>query len=274
MRLTEERLSYLLFLYKTQSSSDDTLTSMASKLGIAKSTLSRVLQSFYEEGWMRFKGKGILSKQGIQVAKKYDKEIDKLASWLISEGGLKYQEAYQEAKILVLTMNEDVREKLVHRSSLIAFYKSIEHVKHLHGDFLCANLEDGIYSFAFTIYKDQGKKLCQISMANEGFHHPGYLQIQQGKGEICLHTKELEHESLMGKLILKGKLSYLQYEDHGVFVDAQEGKDSFRIPIHSMMFYYNKEERVMQGSMHLKMRADVGPMHMPERTATLLVYFK
>lgn len=273
MRLTEEKLTYLLFLY-TNRSGKDTVTSMANRLGVSKSTLSRVLQSFYEEGWMEVKGKGTLSQQGMGIARKLQLEIDKLACWLISEGGLKYDEAYHEAKSLVLTMREDTREKLVHRSSLLSFYKAIENVKHLHGDFLCANLEDGIYTFAFTVYKDQSNDLCAISMANEGFAHPGYLRINQGKGQLCLRVKELEHESMIGKLVLKGKLSHLKYCKDGVFLDAQEEKDCFCIPVNSMTFYYNKEECVMQGSIRLKMRADVGVLHMPERTAVMIVYFK
>lgn len=273
MRLTEEKLTYLLFLYKNQSSKE-TVTGMANRLGVSKSTLSRALQSFYEEGWIKVKGKGQLSSQGVDVARKLDQEIDKLASWLITEGGLKGEEAYPEARSLVLTMGEEVRKKLIHRSSLVSFYKSIEHMKRLNGDFLCANLEDGWYSFAFTIYKDQEQEHYQISMANEGFHHPGYLSIKQGVGELCLYPREVEHESLLGKLVLKGKLAHLQYDKDAKFVEAKQSKDCFCIPVSKMMFYYNSQERVLQGTLRLKMRADVGVMHMPERTATLIVYFK
>lgn len=273
MKLTEEKLTYLLFLYEHQSSVD-TATKMANHLGISKSTFSRVLLSFFEMGWTISKGKGILSKRGMQIARKLNKDIDNLASWLITEGGLNYQEAQKEARVLILTISEEAKEKLLHRSSMAAFYKSIEHVKQLNGDFLCANLEDGIYPFAFTIYKDIHAHPCQISMANEGFYHPGKFIIKEGLGELCLYIKEIEHVSKIGNLVLKGKLSHLLYWEDGKFVEARMVKDHFCIPVCKMIFYYNREERVMQGSVWVKVRADVGIMHMPVRTATLIVYFK
>lgn len=49
MQLTKEKLSYLLFLYK-QREMDYTVTRLAQEVGVSKSTFSRVLNTFYQEG--------------------------------------------------------------------------------------------------------------------------------------------------------------------------------------------------------------------------------
>ncbi|MFQ7171499.1 MAG: hypothetical protein ACLRQF_04990 [Thomasclavelia ramosa] len=48
----------------------------------------------------------------------------------------------------------------------------IDNVKEISGDMLSANLDDGQYLFAFTVYKADK---MEISMANDGFFHPGIL---------------------------------------------------------------------------------------------------
>ena len=79
MQLTKEKLSYLLFLYK-QREMDYTVTRLAQEVGVSKSTFSRVLNTFYQEGLTTEKGKGILS-QGCN-GKGIFKDINKLSDWL------------------------------------------------------------------------------------------------------------------------------------------------------------------------------------------------
>ena len=81
MQLTKEKLSYLLFLYK-QREMDYTVTRLAQEVGVSKSTFSRVLNTFYQEGLTTEKGKGILSCQGCRMAREYLKDINKLSDWL------------------------------------------------------------------------------------------------------------------------------------------------------------------------------------------------
>lgn len=86
---------------------------------------------------------------------------------------------------------------------------------------LAINLEDGKYSFAFTIYKIN--KL-EISMANDGFVHPGILEIDNGKGNLILFPKEIEHESLLGNIILKGQVESLKYMIDQEFINSRNVK--------------------------------------------------
>ncbi|MFR2767840.1 MAG: hypothetical protein ACLTAI_05820 [Thomasclavelia sp.] len=50
-------------------------------------------------------------------------------------------------------------------------------------------------------------------MANDGFVHPGILEIDNGKGNLILFPKEIEHESLLGNIILKGQVESLKLYD-------------------------------------------------------------
>ena len=147
----------------------------------------------------------------------------------------------------------------------------IDKVKEISGDMLSANLDDGEYPFAFTIYK--ADKLG-ISMANDGFVHPGILEIKMGHGNLILQPKEVEHESLMGKMILKGKVESLKYETEQKYIASQVIMDNFVIPISKLYFYYSKEERILQTSVKIKVKSNVGMIHMPESVAILTIILK
>ena len=176
MQLTKEKLTYLLFLYDYKDKGY-TITRIAQEMNISKSTISRVLNTFYQEGLLLEKGKGKLSCQGCQMAKRYKHDINKLSKWLQDSADFNEEQAYQEALLLVLTLSDETRRKLVTNTSKEKLFKLIANVKEISGDMLSVNLDDGEYSFAFTVYK---KDRVGISMANEGFYHPGVLEIKQG----------------------------------------------------------------------------------------------
>ena len=100
----------------------------------------------------------------------------------------------------------------------------IDNVKEISGDMLSANLDDGQYLFAFTVYKADK---MEISMANDGFFHPGILDIKMGHGGLVLKPKEVERESMMGKTVLKGKLSSLKYQVGEDYLECRMIKDDY-----------------------------------------------
>ena len=195
MHLTKEKLSYLLFLYK-QKKMDYTVTRLAQEVGVSKSTFSRVLNTFYQEGLTTEKGKGILSCQGCRMAREYLKDINKLSDWLKHTANFDDEEAYQEALSLVLTLSSEARAKLVNNTSKERLFELIDNVKEISGDMLSVNLDDGQYPFAFTVYKADK---MGISMANDGFFHPGILDIKMGYGGLVLKPKEVERESMIDR---------------------------------------------------------------------------
>lgn len=270
MQLTKEKLSYLLFLYK-QKEMNYTVTRLAQEVGVSKSTFSRVLNVFFQEGLTSKKGKGALSCQGCRLAKDYLKDINKLSKWLKYTADFDDDEAYQEALSLVLTLTPEARAKLVNNTSKERLFELINNVKEISGDMLSANLDDGQYPFAFTVYKSDK---MGISMANDGFFHPGILEIKMGHGVLLLKPKEVERESMMGKMVLKGKLGSLKYLVDQEYVGCRMIKDDYIIPISKLRFYYSKEERMLQTSVKVKVKPNIGKIHMPESIAIMNIILK
>lgn len=273
MKMTEEKLSYLLFLESIQDE-QYTITYMARKLGITKSTLSKVLSVFYQEGLLLEKGKPYLSDNGFKVLEQWKKEISKITDWLCTNGQLPHNVAKQEAITLAIHMSSEVKKEIISHYEVSHFFDMLQNVKLIYGDMLPAYLNDGEYPFAFTIYKDSLSKGLEISMANDAFIHPGILKIEKGQAYLVLHALEIQKESLMKRLVLKGSLEKLWYLKNSEFIEADVYQDEFRIPISYMSFQYNYSERLLQGHIKLKMMASVGILHMPESTAILSIYFK
>lgn len=270
MQLTREKINYLMFLYEHQEN-NYTVTKMAQHIGISKSTLSRVLNSFYQEGLTLEKGKAKLSCLGCKQARQYKKEIQKLTNWLIHTADFNQDDAYQEALSLILSLSDQGKLKLVNHTNIAHLFELIENIKYISGDMLSANLDDGQYSFAFTVYKEDG---IQISMANDGFVHPGILNVNLGHGELLLTPKEVERESIMGKMTLKGKLSSLKYQIDNDYLESEYIQDRYIIPISQLHFYYSKEERILQASLKIRVQANVGLLHMPESDAIMTLIIK
>ena len=270
MEITKEKLAYLLFLYK-QKETNCTVTRLAEEFGVSKSTFSRVLNIFYHENLIIQKGKGILSTKGEKLAKNYFKDIAEIKLWLKNISNLSDEEAYQEALTLVLVLSNKTRYNLISDLYKKKLFEKIDKIKSISGDMLTVNLEDGKYQFAFTIYK---LNKLEISMANDGFVHPGILEINNGKGNLILFPKEIEHESLLGNIILKGQVESLKYMLDQEFISSQNIKNSYIIPIDRLKIHYCKEERILQTSIKIKVRANVGIIHMPESCAVLNIILK
>ena len=196
MQLTKEKLSYLLFLYK-QREMDYTVTRLAQEVGVSKSTFSRVLNTFYQEGLTTEKGKGILSCQGCRMAREYLKDINKLSDWLKYTANFDDEEAYQEALSLVLTLSSKARAKLVNNTSKERLFELIDNVKEISGDMLSANLDDGQYLFAFT-----GEDYLECRMIKDDYIIPiSKLRFHYSKEERILQTSvKIKVKPTVGKI--------------------------------------------------------------------------
>lgn len=273
MKMSEEKLTYLLFLYDIRGQKY-TITNMASQLGVSKSTVSKVLSSFYQEGITEYKGKVELSEYGCMLAKQWKDEVKKITNWLCVSSAFDLQTAQKEAIILALHMSSTAKNQLIYNLNMSDFFKWIDNVKTVYGDMLIHYLQDGDYSFAFTIYKDKPDHKIEISIANDAFVHPGILKIRDGKGYLVLKSKEIERESLMGRIVLKGRLETLKYMKNKQYVEAMKQNHFYHIPLSCLEFYYNREEKMLQGHIKLKVIPTVGKIHMPESTAHLAIFFK
>lgn len=273
MKFTEEKLWYLIELYDMRSK-ELNITALAQRLGIAKSTLSRVLSFFYAEGMTLEKGSTQLSEEGVHTAEKWKRDIRLLKNWLMESGGLNDAEAEQEAFGMALKLSENGKQKMLAHISTHSLFDKLHHIREVSGDYLAMHLSDGEYPFAFTIYREKFSDGKRISMANDAFLHPGILQVQEGKCWFCLTACTIERVSFMGRMVLRGRASELSYFLQDTCKPALRRKDTFCMLANDIMFHFNGSERILQASLKIKVQADVGILHMPESNAILTVLFK
>ena len=74
-----------------------TVTLLAKKMNVSKATMSRMINTFYEQGLTLDKGKCQLSKKGQEYIEKIQEKIKNLTYWLQETSHLNEEEARQEA---------------------------------------------------------------------------------------------------------------------------------------------------------------------------------
>ena len=270
--LAEEKIKYLLFLYERKDQ-PLSVTAAAKACGVAKSTFSRTLSAFFEMGYVAEPGKTMLSPDGKKAARALRQEVDQMKEWLQSEIFLQGDLLEEEARRTVCALSTDTRKKLYSRHRLSIFFASLKSVTEIPGDRLCFQLPDGEYEFAFSIYK-VGKEEAQLSMADQGFFHPGLLRIQEGKGEFFLKIREVEQDSRVRGMRMRGQVDSLSCFIHGDSRPCGRREDAFVFPIQPLDFFYREEERILQASVEMEFTCSVGPVHMPKSRARMIMIFK
>ncbi|MDR4235667.1 NEAT domain-containing protein, partial [Priestia megaterium] len=79
----------------------------------------------------------------------------------------------------------------------------------------------GTFELQFVMYKNSVKNNTNISMANEGFHHPCTLTVENGEGLISLKAKNISRKSRLTGKKMNGKVSVFRYFDGTSFVEAE-----------------------------------------------------
>ena len=238
--MTTEKIKSLLLMNENKKI---TVTLLAKKMNVSKATMSRMINTFYEQGLTLDKGKCQLSKKGQEYIEKIQEKIKNLTYWLQETSHLNEEEARQEAIKLYTTLNDETIERICSRIHFNKVFDQLGDLVEFSGHYLEHHLEPGKYNFSFTLfhYKDANVH----SMANRGFEHPAYLLIEQHQGY------------------------FIQDKEYDCF----EKNDCFYIPITDLNFFYTKEERLMQTSLTVKLKVNLLKGHMPENLALLKILF-
>ena len=92
--MTTEKIKSLLLMNENKKI---TVTLLAKKMNVSKATMSRMINTFYEQGLTLDKGKCQLSKKGQEYIEKIQEKIKNLTYWLQETSHLNEEEARQEA---------------------------------------------------------------------------------------------------------------------------------------------------------------------------------
>ena len=101
--MTTEKIKSLLLMNENKKI---TVTLLAKKMNVSKATMSRMINTFYEQGLTLDKGKCQLSKKGQEYIEKIQEKIKNLTYWLQETSHLNEEEARQEAIKLYTTLND------------------------------------------------------------------------------------------------------------------------------------------------------------------------
>ena len=250
------RLRVLLSFYNDENT---TVTGLARSLGEEKYTISRLLSAIEEEGVVDRSNNRHpkLTSEGIEAAERYAKRVDTLVNYLLFKG-VGMENARPDALKMALHMSGQSIDVFRSEEELEAVKYEFRDRRKFSGSEFFSKLPDGNYRLSFIIYREKANNVTNVSMANEGFEHPGILSV----------TTRNARSAKTGAA-MKGKVKSLKYFDNGDYISAELNGDIVAFPAESFKFYNLRPgfSPVLHGTLPIKITANVGTMHMPESIA-------
>lgn len=261
------RLRVLLSFYNDENT---TVTGLARSLGEEKYTISRLLSAMEEEGVVDRSNNRHpkLTSEGIEAAERYAKRVDTLVNYLLFKG-VGMENARPDALKMALHMSGQSIDVFRSEEELEAVKYEFRDRRKFSGSEFFSKLPDGNYRLSFIIYREKANNVTNVSMANEGFEHPGILSVTDGVGTVQLHATTLNARSAKTGAAMKGKVKSLKYFDNGDYISAELNGDIVAFPAESFNFYNLRPgfSPVLHGTLPIKITANVGTMHMPDSIA-------
>ena len=253
-----------------------TVGGISKTLDVAKQRISRVLIDLEKEGWVDRSNTRhpVLTEEGQKEAEEYSERIGVSLNHLLFEG-VSLENAQQDAYHWAL-YNTDETMRII--KSAEAKYRTkyeLRDKKEFNGSVLCKKLGDGVYPFNFVLYREHIKNGNNLSMANSGFEHPGHLVVKDGVGKVRLRAVSIKANSPVTKKEMSGKVDQLKYFDHGSFTSAEISGDVITFPAEALNFVNSGTDinQMLHGSVCLKVRCSVNPIHMPEAVSIFNMIF-
>lgn len=263
------KLRVLMQLLKGDEESH-TVSKISRILDVNKQRISRLLMDLEKDGIVDRKDqrKPCLTPEGRKQAAYYSERIKTSLNHLLFEG-VSIEKAEQDAYRWALYNTDETMEVI--KSAAVwqnAKYK-LRNKKKFSGSELCKTLGDGVYHFNFVIYRERIKNGSSLSMANDGFEHPGRLVVKNGCGKIYLRISVIEASSPISSTPLAGKAVSVKYMENSDFINAELSNDIVSFPASALDFINIGENisQVLHGSVYIKIKCSIGSVYMPESTA-------
>lgn len=274
MELESNQIAYLLYLNRADEKARS-VTNMAKEFSVAKSTMSRHLAVLKQMDIVEDEGKLKLTDHGKELAKQYEEEIVLFQKWFQQYMPDCSQQAKDDnARNMVLALTPELKTKWLEKIRKNSMYDKFDGRGVLEFLDIVEFMIPGDYQVAFVIQKTEpSKDDSPFSMADRGFEHPAVLSVSQnGTGILNLKPVTIERRNLMEKILYSGKLMKLEYETKSdVFVPARRQRDYYEIPADALQYTYHKPERLMIGSVKLKMYAPLANKQLHVKTAVLSI---
>lgn len=261
------RLRVLLSFYNDE---NVTVTGLSRSLGEEKYTISRLLSAMEEEGLVDRSNNRHpkLTSEGMTAAERYVQRVDTLSNYLLFKG-VSLENARTDALQMALHISDESVDALRREEELETVKYEFRDRRKFSGSEFFSKLPDGNYKLSFIVYREKANNVTNVSMANEGFEHPGILSVTDGVGTIRLKVTTLNARSAKTGDAMKGKVKSLRYFDNGDYIAAEQDGDIIAFPAESFRFYNLRPgfDPVLHGTLPIKITANVGTMHMPDSIA-------
>lgn len=249
------RLRFLFYLNRSEAS-DRSVSAMARVFGTSKSTISRNIDVFVNQGIV-IHGSMELSGFGKTLAEKYEKEVFEIRKYLAALTGKSPEDMTTDAIQMVLNVSEQTVQSIMEKQKVQNLKNQIDDRKHPKTEDVLAAMEDGVYHLPFTIYRENMENVQRgyTSMADWGFEHPVEVVMENGTAMIALKAVTLERRSFMEDLIIRGKLLRMKYLAGKEYIETRREGDTYYFPLSALEFTFHKGENMLQGSTKLMMES-------------------
>ena len=271
MELTMNRLLYLLYLNRAKEE-QCTVTKMAKLFQVSKSTVSRNMDYFVEQGIV-YTDTMKLTTYGMGLAGKYSEEVKLFERWIEWTAPCGEQENHENAMRMAVYMSDAMKEQILQKVGLNKMFLHLNHRGSISFSEFVQEMDNGVYPVPFLIYREKIEPGKFYSMANKGFSHPAALKITGDTGVIQLKAVTMERRNILDNLIMSGKLLKLEYDNKGSFVPAEKEGDIYQIPADVMEYTFHKEERLLVGNLMIQMYAPMAgrKMHVKKAVLTIMI---
>lgn len=278
MSIKEEMRFKILMCFLQFSEENRKITKMAQSLGLEKYEMSRQVGLLAKEGLIdRSDARNpMLTLKGRQLAEKYANRM-KLAQNHLTFEGIAKDEVIKDALMLTLHCSDNFFETIQLLEETMRMKEYFADRKTFSGSEFRDQIKDGSYTFPFIIYREKVKGHNNISMANDGFAHPCEVIINESGEVVMLEAIEMNQNSKLNGVKMKGMVQHLKYYDGKEFVEAVVSGGFIQIPLkhfHFVNIGSDTMTKILHGSICLKMRCTVGEIHMPESTVIFTIFIR
>lgn len=243
---------------------------IARTLGVTKQRVSRILIEFEKEGYVDRSDlrNPVLTEKGKELAEYYSERINVSLNHLLYEG-VPLEQAEEDAYHWALYNTDETMSVIRSAEARFSAKYELRGKQIFNGKELCRHMRDGDFEFNFVMYRQNSKRGNNLSMANRGFEHPGYLIVRNGIGKIRLRAVEISAKSPVAGKEVKGKVDELSYYFNGMFIPAEISSGIITFPAEVVNFVNigTGVNQFLHGSVSMKMNCTISPVHMPESEA-------
>ena len=272
MELTMNRLLYLLYLNRAEEC-DCTISKMARLFQVSKSTVSRNLDYFVEQGIV-YSDSVKLTGYGQHMAEHYSEEVELMENWVEWTASCGDKKDRENAMHMVVCLDEEMKTKMFQKIRMRRMFEHLNYRGNISFSEFAKDLEDGNYPVGFVIYREDFQDGKYFSMADKGFSHPANMKVMGENGIIQLKAVTMERRNILDNLILSGKLMKLEYSKKGNFVPVLKSGDIYQIPADAFEYNFHKDENLLIGNMTIRLYAPLAnkKMHVKRAVLSLIIH--